>query len=281
MTDYLQVFVALRPAEVEHARGLLDDAGIPYRTGLLPGDPPRVVFSVPEDRLEEAREILEAPLDSDAAQAAADATPAMVISALRILVSVVVLHVALVWLNAWVGGNRLLEWGALIKGGTMLQPWRLVTSLLLHADVPHALWNGISMTVFGLPLLLTLRRDNTALVYFAAGVGGAVSALAFADAGTRIVGSSGAVAGLFGAWVIVTFDRARDSELVGRARIRTIGIALLFLPSLLSPISSTGSRISVSSHLGGLVTGMVIGMLISRGLLLRWKRALEESRRIE
>jgi hypothetical protein len=48
---------------------------------------------------------------------------------------------------------------------------------------------------------------------------------------------------------------------------------MLVLPSLLTPISATGQAVSVSSHLGGLATGMAIGASISLGLLRRWAAA--------
>jgi membrane associated rhomboid family serine protease len=153
------------------------------------------------------------------------------------------------------------------------EPWRLVTSLFLHVDPAHVFWNGASMMVFAVPLLTDLRLGRTALIYFASGIGGGITALQFARAGTLIAGSSGAVAGLFGAWVVLTLSRTRLEPLSRRARIRTIGIAMLFLPSLLSPITSTGHSVSVSSHLGGLATGMAIGALISTGLLRRIRAA--------
>ncbi len=105
------------------------------------------------------------------------------------------------------------------------------------------------------------------MIYFAAGIGGGITAMGFAHPGAVIVGSSGAVAGLFGAWVVLALRRARRATMTGRARIRTLGIAMLVLPSLLSPITSSGQSVSVSSHIGGLTTGMVIGVLISRGML--------------
>jgi membrane associated rhomboid family serine protease len=41
------------------------------------------------------------------------------------------------------------------------------------------------------------------------------------------------------------------------------------LPSLLTPISSTGNPVSISAHMGGLATGMAIGALLSTGLKFR------------
>ena len=110
--------------------------------------------------------------------------------------------------------------------------------------------------------VLAQRTGATALIYFGAGVGGGIAALAAAPDGTLIVGSSGAVAGLFGAWVAVRFRAARYEEITWRARVRALGVGMLVLPALLNPMTPTGQPISVSSHLGGLFTGMLVGAVI-------------------
>ncbi len=156
--------------------------------------------------------------------------------------------------------------GALLKGRMLDEPWRVFTALFLHSGPVHAFWNGASTLVFAVPLLTDRGYALTGLVYFASGLGGSLTALHFAPGGTLIIGSSGAVAGLFGAWMVLALRRDRWAPLGWRARIRTLGIAMLVVPSLLGPLSATGQSISVSSHLGGLATGMAIGALLSSGL---------------
>lgn len=180
----------------------------------------------------------------------------------------VLIHLGLVF---WSGGplppgRQLLLQGGLLRGAAIEEPWRLVTSLFLHSDPAHALWNGLSTLVFAVPLLTGLGLARTGLVYLVSGVGGGLAALHFAAPGTLVVGSSGAVAGLFGAWVVLTLRRARHVPLGRRQRIRTLGIAMLVLPSLLRPATASGVPISVSSHLGGLATGMMIGAALSAGM---------------
>ena len=55
MDRYTVLFETARPEEVEAIRRALGDAAIPYRSGLMAEDPPRVVFSVPSDRIGIAR----------------------------------------------------------------------------------------------------------------------------------------------------------------------------------------------------------------------------------
>jgi membrane associated rhomboid family serine protease len=264
-----------RPQTVAEVREVLDHARIPYRSGLLAGRRPSVIFSVPRERLEQARAAVAEAVDGEPGRVLAPSAQKFPWQAVRTVGSLILLHFLIVF---WMigledSGRSLLVWGALLKGRMVDEPWRLVTSLLLHIDPLHVFWNGASMMVFAVPLLGDLRWARTGLIYLASGIGGGVTALEFARAGTLIVGSSGAVAGLFGAWVVLTLGRTHLEPLTGRARIRATGIAMLFLPSLLSPITSTGHSVSVSSHLGGLATGMAIGALISTGLLRRMRAA--------
>ena len=188
-----------------------------------------------------------------------------------IVAAVIALHLLLVLAvdGGLLARHAMLEQGALRKGATLVEPWRLVTSLVLHSSVRHVLANGLSMLVFAVPLLGWVGLPRAALVYLAAGVGGGITAVALADFGVSILGSSGAVAGLFGAWVVLALERASLADLPGRARLRTAGIALLVLPSLVNPLTAEGRPVSVSSHLGGALTGMLVGMALSRGWLRR------------
>jgi len=191
-----------------------------------------------------------------------------------VVAAVIAVHLGIVlWIAAGLPpGWGIIEWGSLRKGATLLQPWRLVTSLVIHSGVVHVLANGVSMLVFAVPLLSWFGLRRTSIVYLTAGIGGGITAVMLTDYGTYILGSSGAVAGLFGAWVVVAMHRANESDLPRVARIRAAGIALLVLPSFLNPTTAEGGRVSISSHLGGMATGMVLGVLLSRG----WLRHMAE-----
>jgi rhomboid protease GluP len=186
-----------------------------------------------------------------------------------IVAAVIALHLLLVLAvdGGLLSRESIVEQGALRKGATVVEPWRLVTSLVLHSSVQHVLANGLSMLVFAVPLLGWVGLRRAAMVYLAAGIGGGITAVALSDFGVRILGSSGAVSGLFGAWVVLALERASVADLPNRVRLRTAGIALLVLPSLVNPVTAEGRPVSVSSHLGGALTGMLVGMALSRGWL--------------
>ncbi len=252
---------------MDAVRRTLEDVRIPHRTGLIAGSTPTVVFSVPDWQLDDARLAASAVFDFEAARR----DQKFPWRAVQAVSSLIALHFVLVfWMIAsGAPGRQLIVNGALLKGRMLDEPWRLLTSLVVHIDPLHVFWNGASMLAFAVPLMTDLRYARTGMIYLASGVGGSLMALAFAAPGTLIAGSSGAVAGLFGAWVILQTRRDRLAPLTGRARVRTIGIAMLVLPSLISPMTSAGQSVSVSSHLGGLATGMTIGAVISGSLLRR------------
>ena len=44
---------------------------------------------------------------------------------------------------------------------------------------------------------------------------------------------------------------------------RWVGVALLVLPSLLSPTTPDGKSVSIAAHLGGLAAGLALGAALS------------------
>ena len=276
------------PAEVAAVHDALRVGRIPYQSGLMPGEPPQVLFYVPDSRLVEARDAVSERLrsesqrsrdvlrpdepeepDDDSEFDEDDSGPAVFPwEALTIVSSVALVHFAVVFGNAaGLGAGRTLsKLGALTQAALTGEPWRLVTSLFLHSGPSHAGWNAVSMLVFGVPLVVDLGVWRTAAIYIAAGIGGGLTALWYLPEHGAVIGSSGAVAGLFGAWVAARWIAARRSHFGWRRRVRALGIALLFVPSLLNPLTSDGRPISVSSHLGGLATGMAVGALLALSL---------------
>ena len=253
----------------------LREAGIPFETGVQAEPAPRVVFTVRETDAEAAQAVVAqffgtGPLAEEEAPAAeppelvAVAFPRRAVAAVA---SVVLAHLALVALLVGRNPNagRLASIGGLVSGAPPRELWRLLSSLFLHADPQHALWNGLSMLVFAVPLIERAGWARTVAVYLAGGLLGSVAALATSEPGTVTIGSSGAVAGLFGYWVAATILRARRAPLPRRGVLRAIGIGFLVLPSLLTPTTVGGDRISVAAHLGGLAAGLLCGGAMQRG----------------
>ena len=287
-----------KPGLIPVVDDALRAAGIPCRTGLQVEPSPMVVFTVPASQLDLARRVVDAALrrhrargrpappagggDEEAVEEAADdSEPDATASsdafetsseeerreresppwgALQAATALVLVHFAVLFVA--VGReptpSHLVEVGALARAEVAMQPWRLLSSLFLHADVEHVAWNALSMIAFAVPLIVALGYGRTLAIYLVAGVAGGLAALAATPAAVT-VGSSGAVAGLFGAWLARTLRRARRKPPTTKALLRTVGVGLLVLPSLLSPTTADGKSVSVAAHLGGLAAGLALG----------------------
>ena len=152
------------------------------------------------------------------------------------------------------------------------EPWLLVTSGFLHANLMHVGFNGLLLWQLGHLLEPLLGRGRYLALYAAGLFGGGlgvvlvswVSTLAGIsgiDLVARIfggnpfqitIGASGAVFGLMGAAMVVLRSRGVNPW---RTSIGTL-VALNLVLTFLFP------NISVGGHLGGLLAGVVAGRLL-------------------
>lgn len=131
--------------------------------------------------------------------------------------------------------------------------WQPLTSAFLHAGTLHLLFNMYALWVTGQYLEPLLGRARFLALYLLSALGGAVGAtLLPLTAGNTVVGASGAVFGLFAALFVVNRRLGRQSSQV----LVLIGINLAL--GIVVP------GISWQGHVGGLVTGAVVALLLSR-----------------
>ncbi|VEG28748.1 rhomboid family intramembrane serine protease [Actinomyces howellii] len=129
------------------------------------------------------------------------------------------------------------------------QPWRFVTTALLHGSLMHLAFNMWALWVLGNALEPVLGRWRFASLTALSAVGGSTAVYWLASPSSPAtwfggtVGASGAVFGLFAALFIIQRRFGRDtSAIVG---LLVVNIVVSFI----------GANISWQGHLGGLVTG--------------------------
>ncbi|MFT8705164.1 rhomboid family intramembrane serine protease [Bifidobacterium aquikefiricola] len=143
----------------------------------------------------------------------------------------------------------------------LINPWRIFTSMFLHAtNVLHVLFNMMALWSVG-PLLERLMGHwQYGALYLISGMGGAVGLTVWAAIEptygwyTYALGASGAIFGLFGA-VMVVFRRVGAD-----IRPMLIWIGLNFL----MPFVISG--IAWQAHVGGFVTGIALTELLTKGI---------------
>ena len=151
---------------------------------------------------------------------------------------------------------NLAQFNILVKAGEW---WRVFSAALLHASIMHILFNMYALYLFGPRLEQQVGSPAFAALYLAAaGAGGAAAyGLLGTTSTTPLVGASGAIFGLFGAWIFVAW-RMRNTP-GGRSMFTNLMVLLginlalpLFIPN-----------IAWEAHLGGLVAGFAIAYLWS------------------
>ncbi len=196
--------------------------------------------------------------------------PQIIYRQLRIAPAVVVfilLNIAVYGVELWRGAlnnpimlHRLgaLDFFAVINKGEF---WRLFTALFLHYNPIHLGFNLLALYVLGPPLERTIGAVRFAACYLIAGIGSTagvfVLTLIKIVRPAELVGASGCIMGIVGAWAGLLVRHRH----VWQAKQRLLNILLIIVIQILFDISTP--QISTSAHLCGLATGFVIGLAVS------------------
>lgn len=165
-------------------------------------------------------------------------------------------------------GRYVEYFGAPVEGVSTGQYDRLLTSVFLHVEWWHIIGNMIGLWVIGGPLEAALGRSRYLAVYLLSGLGGSALVYLLTEPNTPTLGASGAVFGLLGATAV----------LARRLRYEMRPVIVMVVLMLVLTFVPLGGSLSVSwqAHVGGLVTGALVGVGMLRPMpgrrrtLLQW-----------
>lgn len=139
------------------------------------------------------------------------------------------------------------------------EPWRMLTSALLHhpGNAMHIAFNMLALWFVGRVMEPEIGRIRFAALLLLSAFGGSVAILFSSVLGLShpfgaTVGASGAVFGLFGALFILM--RSSGGQTGGIVALLGINMAVSFLVP----------NISWQGHLGGLITGALVALIIAK-----------------
>jgi len=179
----------------------------------------------------------------------------------------IVLNIAMFIAEVWLGGSMnsvtLHRLGALeplaVRYGH--EYWRMLTALFLHFGPLHLIFNLYALFVIGPGLERIIGSVRFALYYLLAGLGSGTGVLLLhlyvLSRSEPLVGASGCVMGIVGVWAGYLL-RHRQEPFAGR-RLRNI----VLIVAIQSAFDLSTPQISMAAHLSGLVTGVLLGLLIS------------------
>lgn len=159
-------------------------------------------------------------------------------------------------INHLILGNN---WGILTEYGRLNgvdifagQWWRLITSIFLHAGIPHLTVNMIALLITGFIVEEKIGGKRYIIIFMGSGI---ISALFTMTHTHGAVGASGAIYGIIGAMIVI-FAKERSYIVCKMSLIKWI---LLILYLILTNLSG---MVSIIAHISGLFSGIIITLFM-------------------
>lgn len=157
-------------------------------------------------------------------------------------------------------GSDLILWGANYKPLTVDgQWWRLLTNMFLHGGIMHLLANMYGFLFVGIFLEPLLGKWKYLGVYLVTCIVASINSLWWHDA-TVSIGASGAIFGLYGFFLACLLLKVFPPDFSKGFLAST----LIFVGANL--LMGLGGGIDNAAHIGGLVSGFLLGLVMSRQL---------------
>ena len=181
-------------------------------------------------------------------------TPVVTLSIIALTVFVFVLQMI-----PWLGVTDALAYAPAYSGMEIsgyepvpFEPWRMITSVFTHSTgfIFHVLLNMYTLWIFGQLLESMLGRARFLTLYLVAGLAGSVGVMFLATPTTFVVGASGAIFGLLGAFLVI--QRKLGGNTMALLILVGINLVIGFLPGL---------NVAWQAHLGGLIAGVLLGLV--------------------
>ncbi|MFJ9556465.1 rhomboid family intramembrane serine protease [Nocardiopsis sp. NPDC101807] len=153
----------------------------------------------------------------------------------------------------------------------------VLSSMFVHAGAMHLLGNMVYLFVFGPVVEDRIGRVRFLLLYAVTGVAAAYGFSLVEPGGEMpMVGASGAISGVLGAYLVVQF-RSRVTTLVfvvipmrlpGWALVGSYFVLQYLLYVTTSNSPGAGSGVAYAAHVYGFIAGVIAGLVVYR---LRWR----------
>ena len=149
--------------------------------------------------------------------------------------------------GAMLSESALAQNGEVLTGFAQGAWWRPVTSAFLHENILHILFNMYALYIFGPMLEQMLGVRRFVAMYLTTAIGASAVVYVLSNPFGLTIGASGAVFGLFAVALLMLIRRGQD-------------VRFLLVLLALNAVLSLQGGISWQGHLGGFVTGAVLGL---------------------
>ncbi len=155
--------------------------------------------------------------------------------------------------------NSLLQaWGQVGQQVLAGEYWRIFTAMFLHFSILHIGLNMLSLFLVGRTVEILYGKWRYLTIYLLSGILGGIITLFFTPLNVLSVGASGAIFGVFGALGVFFIVNRRALGAYGNGAIGQwifwLGLNLIW--------GFTTPGIGILDHIGGLVAGMLIALIL-------------------
>ena len=170
------------------------------------------------------------------------------------------------WLD--VDADHLLGWGAIYAPVTHgLSLWRLIAFQFVHIGALHLAANLYALLITGLMLRQVLPNWRLLATYIVCGIGSGLACVLF-DPEAVTAGASGSIMGFCGVlaalWALKDPRVAHMRPMIVNIMVGAVGLTLVY-GLIVRNVSNIG-------HVGGLLTGLVVGVAVNRwGAMRGWR----------
>lgn len=176
-----------------------------------------------------------------------DGSPVVTYSIIGITLVVFVLQ-----LIPGLGVTQALWYAGVYSYPGQFEPWRMLTTMLVHSTglIFHVALNMYTLWIFGRLLEGLLGRWLFLTLYVLSGFAGSLGVMFLSNPLTPVVGASGAIFGLMGAFLVI--QRHLGGNATQLIVLVAINLVIGFLPGL---------NVAWQAHVGGLIGGAIIGLI--------------------
>jgi rhomboid protease GluP len=143
--------------------------------------------------------------------------------------------------------------------------WRIFSAMFLHANFSHVFFNMFSLFLFGPELEKIAGKARFITIYLLSGIVGNMATYLLYESSYGSLGASGAIFGIFGAFGALVYYTRRTMPMLRKLILPIIIISVIM--TFLQP------DVNVYAHLGGLVTGFLLGLIyLHPKRILSWRK---------
>lgn len=153
-------------------------------------------------------------------------------------------------------GLDIIRWGANYSPLTLSGDWwRLITCVFVHVGIIHILFNMYALYIIGVYLEPMLGKVRYTVAYLATGIFASLASIWWHSDPVPSAGASGAIFGMYGVFLALLSTKL----IPGQVRNKLLQSIAIFVGYNL--VYGMKSGVDNSAHVGGLLSGVVIGYL--------------------